>query len=102
MRLAERRGRAGSGNHQRRMPAADDRLKPPMRPAQFAGNELLHPRQSLFGRRVGDQKLLGQPHRAQRQADRFLDAPVLAQGDLATAAADIHQQHFARRARLVG
>ena len=47
-----------------------------MRPAQLPRNELPHLRQPFFRRRVGGQKLLGQPDRAQGQADGLLNALV--------------------------
>ena len=71
-----------------------------MCPPQFARNQPAHPRQ--FFRRCGinRKKLLRQPHRAKRNADRVLDALVFRKRDLATAAAEIDQQHFAAGARL--
>ena len=52
------------------------RLNPAMCTAQFSRNQPPHPRQ-FFGRRgIDGQKLLGQPHRSQRNADRFLDPLV--------------------------
>ena len=75
-------------------------MNPAMRPPQLARNQLPHPRQVPPRRGIGLQKLLGQPHRAQRQADRLLDALVLGERDLAAAAAQVDQQHPAARSRL--
>ena len=68
-----------------------------MGPAQFAGDELMHPRQAVFRRRIGRQKLLGEAHGAKRQADGLADVFALGEGDLAASAAQVDEQHAARR-----
>ncbi len=68
--------------------------------AQFAVDELPHPRQTLSRGRIGGEKLLGQTHRAQRQADSLQDVLVLGKRDLATSAAQVHQEHAARHSGL--
>ena len=66
--------------------------------AQLAGDKLLHAGELVFGWRIIGKKFLRQADRAQRKAHRFLDAFVVRQRDLATAAAYIDQKASALRA----
>ena len=68
--------------------------------AQFARDELAHALDAVGRRRILLQKLLGEPHGAERHADRFLDAFVLGERDLAAAAAEIDEEHAAADAGL--
>ena len=94
--LGQRGGGARGGDDQRRAAG----LNSAMGAAQFAGNQLPHARQAVGRRGIGGEKLLGQPHRAQRQADCLLNALVLGEGDLAASAAQVEQQHAAAGSRL--
>src|ERR1035441_3351248 len=67
---------------------------------KFAGDQLPHPRQSFGRSGVRSEEFLSQPHGAERQADRVLDALMLGERDFATATAEADQQHTAADAGL--
>ena len=83
--FGKRGGRARGGDHQRRAAG----LNAAMRAAQLARDQLAHARQAIGGRGIGGEKLLGEPHRAERQADRLLDVLVLGESKLATSSAEV-------------
>ncbi len=68
-----------------------------MRAAQFARNQLPHARQTVCRRGVGGEKLFGETHRTEGQADGLLNSLVFGRGEFATSAAEVEQQHTATR-----
>ncbi len=70
-------------------------------PTQLAVDKLPQPADFLLLRHLAAQEFLGQPHRAERQADRLPNALVLGKCDFAAAAAYVDQQAPPAGTRLV-
>ena len=66
-----------------------------MSSAQLARDQLPHAREAIARSWIVREELLGEPHRAEWKADRLLDALVLRERDLTTAAAEVEQQYAA-------
>ena len=68
--------------------------------AQLAGDELAHLCEALGAGRIGGKELLSETHGADGEADGFLDALALGEGDFTAAAAEVDEEDTAAGARL--